>query len=248
MVRARFMGSPKPVSASTRDGRSVIRAIWPARLATSGRVVRPMSGRPRSLASTAPEMYTPSKFFSSMSRADSGLNAPGNCRAAPGLSMLRRATRLSAGLTFEYSILEESFRCFRCVDVTGLGDDVELVEFTWLQFIEALDGIQEASDFGFFDDAFGKHAEFADVLLTTKWTSAQWVGVGNGDVVGDDGAIFHGDLYRTAEGLFVEVQRVVAASPFRIFYGRDLMPQFNGVFTLCTLWSIRINVVPCAIL
>src|SRR5699024_141878 len=80
------------------------------------------------------------------------------------------------------------------------------------------------------------------------WTRTQWVGVGDGDVVGDDGAIFHGDLYRTAEGLFVEVQRVVAASPFRIFYGRDLVPQFNGVFTLRTLWSIRINVVPCAIL
>ena len=49
-VRATFMGSPKPVSASTIAGRSVIRAICPARVATSVSVVRPMSGRPRSLA------------------------------------------------------------------------------------------------------------------------------------------------------------------------------------------------------
>lgn len=55
-VRARLSGSPKPVSASISVGRSVIRAICSPRPATSVSVVRPMSGKPRSAASTAPEM------------------------------------------------------------------------------------------------------------------------------------------------------------------------------------------------
>jgi len=55
-VRATFIGSPNPVSASTSDGRSVIRLICWARAATSVRVVSPMSGRPRSAEITAPEM------------------------------------------------------------------------------------------------------------------------------------------------------------------------------------------------
>jgi hypothetical protein len=55
-VRATFIGSPKPVSASTSDGRSVILAIWPARVATSVSVVSPISGKPRSALITAPEM------------------------------------------------------------------------------------------------------------------------------------------------------------------------------------------------
>ena len=55
MVRAADMGSPKPVSASTSTGKSVARAICPVRCATSVKVVRPISGRPKSLASTAPE-------------------------------------------------------------------------------------------------------------------------------------------------------------------------------------------------
>ena len=55
MVRAADMGSPKPVSASTITGRLVARAIWRERAATSVSVVKPMSGRARSLASTAPE-------------------------------------------------------------------------------------------------------------------------------------------------------------------------------------------------
>ena len=55
-VRATFIGSPKPVSASTRVGRSLMRLIWWARWATSVSVVSPMSGRPSSAAMTAPEM------------------------------------------------------------------------------------------------------------------------------------------------------------------------------------------------
>jgi hypothetical protein len=55
-VRATFIGSPNPVSASTRLGSAVTRAICPARPATSVRVVSPMSGSPRSAERTAPEM------------------------------------------------------------------------------------------------------------------------------------------------------------------------------------------------
>ncbi len=104
-VRATFMGSPKPVSASTMAGRSVMRAICPARVATSVSVVRPMSGRPRSLASTAPEMYTPpAKPFSSISRAESGLNAPGNCWMVPDARSSRSLMRFCSGVILEYSI------------------------------------------------------------------------------------------------------------------------------------------------
>ncbi len=56
IVRATFIGSPNPVSASMIAGSSVIRAICCPRPATSVSVVRPMSGRPRSALSTAPEM------------------------------------------------------------------------------------------------------------------------------------------------------------------------------------------------
>ena len=55
-VRATFIGSPNPVSASTIVGRSVMREICRVRPATSVSVVRPMSGSPRSALSTAPEM------------------------------------------------------------------------------------------------------------------------------------------------------------------------------------------------
>ncbi|RZS68826.1 hypothetical protein EV187_1264 [Agromyces ramosus] len=55
-VRATFIGSPKPVSASMIAGSSVMRAICLPRPATSVSVVSPMSGRPRSAESTAPEM------------------------------------------------------------------------------------------------------------------------------------------------------------------------------------------------
>ena len=48
IVRATFIGSPKPVSASMIAGSSVIRAICCPRPATSVSVVSPMSGSPRS--------------------------------------------------------------------------------------------------------------------------------------------------------------------------------------------------------
>src|SRR5699024_1600370 len=115
--------------------------------------------------------------------------------------------------------LEESFRGFRSVDVTGFCDDVELVEFTWLQLIKALDGVQEPGNFGFFDDAFGKHAEFTDVLFSLKGTSAQRVGVCNRNVVSNYRAVLHGDLCRSIEGFFVKVQCVVAAGPLWVFNG-----------------------------
>jgi len=54
-VRAAFIGSPNPVSASTSDGSAVTRAICCARPATSDRVVSPMSGSPRSAEITAPD-------------------------------------------------------------------------------------------------------------------------------------------------------------------------------------------------
>ena len=54
-VRAALIGSPNPVSASIKVGRSVTPAICPPRVLTSVRVVSPMSGRPRSAASTAPD-------------------------------------------------------------------------------------------------------------------------------------------------------------------------------------------------
>jgi hypothetical protein len=54
-VRAAFIGSPNPVSASTSDGRLVTRAICCARPATSVSVVSPMSGSPRSAEITAPD-------------------------------------------------------------------------------------------------------------------------------------------------------------------------------------------------
>ncbi|CPU65698.1 Uncharacterised protein [Mycobacteroides abscessus] len=107
-VRATFIGSPKPVSASTSAGRSVTRAICCERPATSVRVVRPMSGRPRSADSTAPDTYTPSKPLSWIRRADSGLNAPGSRSGSPVVaaasSAARNARRLSDGVTWLYSI------------------------------------------------------------------------------------------------------------------------------------------------
>src|SRR5690606_13307083 len=88
------LGSPNPVSASTRVGRSVTRAICPARSATSVRVVSPMSGSPRSAESTAPDTYTPSNPLSWTRRADSGLNAPGRRSTSPEASDSRNARRL----------------------------------------------------------------------------------------------------------------------------------------------------------
>src|SRR5699024_11055706 len=104
MVRATFIGSPKPVSASTIVGRSLIRAICPARVATSGNVVSPMSGSPRSAASTAPETYTPSKPCSAISRADSGFIAPGNRSSSPVASASRSRRRLAAAEVVACSI------------------------------------------------------------------------------------------------------------------------------------------------
>src|SRR5699024_3820866 len=104
MVRAAFIGSPKPVSASTIVGRSLIRAICPARVATSVSVVSPMSGSPRSAASTAPETYTPSKPCSAISRADSGFIAPGNRSSSPVASASRSWRRLAAAEVVACSI------------------------------------------------------------------------------------------------------------------------------------------------
>ena len=55
MVRAAFIGSPNPVSASINVGRSVTDAICAPRAVTSVSVVKPMSGSPRSADNTAPE-------------------------------------------------------------------------------------------------------------------------------------------------------------------------------------------------
>ncbi len=98
------MGSPNPVSASTMAGRSVTRAICPARWATSVSVVSPMSGSASSLASTAPEMYRPWKPCSSTNFAEIGVYAPGNWTAAPGCSSSRSRTRFCAAVSVEYSI------------------------------------------------------------------------------------------------------------------------------------------------
>src|SRR5699024_2462259 len=144
--------------------------------------------------------------------------------------------------------LEESLRGIGWVDVARFGDDVELVEFTSLQFIQSRHSVEEASNLGFFDDALCQDAEFIDVLVTTKWTSTQRVGVGDGNFVFDDCAILQSDLDRPTEGLFVEIQRVVATGPFWIFDGRNFVPQFDGVWTLCAFWRIGIDVVPGAIL
>ena len=96
MVRAADMGSPKPVSASTSTGRSVARAMWPERWATSVRVVSPMSGKPRSLAKTAPDTYTPPKPPTSwIRRAVSGLNAPGRVVMVALSSEQRKSARFS---------------------------------------------------------------------------------------------------------------------------------------------------------
>ena len=54
-VLATFIGSPKPVSASTMVGRVVTRLICPERSETSDSVVSPMSGSPNSADMTAPD-------------------------------------------------------------------------------------------------------------------------------------------------------------------------------------------------
>jgi hypothetical protein len=46
-------------------------------------------------------MYTPAKPFSSISRAESGLNAPGNWAMVPEPSSSRNRTRFSSGVVLE---------------------------------------------------------------------------------------------------------------------------------------------------
>ncbi|GAA2719191.1 hypothetical protein CAE01nite_08250 [Cellulomonas aerilata] len=81
-----------------------MRAICRLRVATSVAVVSPTSGSPRSAEITAPEMYTPSKPFSSMSRADSGLKAPGKRSSPPPASPDRSVARFWAAVEVAYSI------------------------------------------------------------------------------------------------------------------------------------------------
>src|SRR5688572_9208379 len=243
-LRATFMGSPKPVSASTMAGRSVMRAICPARVATSVSVVSPMSGRPRSLASTAPEMYTPAKPFSSISRAESGLNAPGNCAMVPEPRIFRSLMRFCSGVVLEYSTLEQPLRCRAEVDDAGGGGDVQLVKFTGRQFREAFDGGEEPCDFVLLHEAGGQGAELVDVLLPGERPGAQRVRVRDRDLVPDHGPVGQGDLHRAAEGLLGDVEGVVAAGPFRILHGGDFLPQLHGVGAGGAFGGVGVHVVP----
>src|SRR5512133_82473 len=96
---------------------------------------------------------------------------------------------------------EESLRCRRQVDDAGGGGDVELVQLTGGELGEAFDGGQEPFDLGFLHQPRGEGAELVDVLLAGERPGAEGVGVGDGDLVGDDGAVLERDLHRAAESL-----------------------------------------------
>src|SRR5690606_20687381 len=147
----------------------------------------------------------PSNSFSPISFAESGLNAPGNWRAAPGVSILRSARRLAAGVLVEYNMLEQALRCGRCVDDALCGLDVQLVQFACSQVFKVFCGRDEAVDFRVVHQAGGQGAELVDVLLAGERTGTQWVRVGYGDLIGDHGAVVQGDLNRAAEGLLRDI-------------------------------------------
>ena len=98
------------------------------------------------------------------------------------------------------------------------------------------------------DEPGGQGAELVDVLLAGERPGAQRVRVGDGDLVGDDGAVGQRDLHAAAEGLLGDVQRVVAAGPLRVLHGGDLVPQRHGVRAGGALRGVGVDVVPGAVL
>src|SRR4051794_26345204 len=140
----------------------------------------------------------PAKPFSSISRAESGLNAPGNWAMVPEASSSRSSTRFCSGVTLEYSTLEQPLRRRGEVDDAGRGGYVQLIKFADRQLREAFDGGKEPFDFVLFHQAGGEGAELGDVLLAGEWPGAEWVGVGHRDLVPDDSAVGEGDFHGAA--------------------------------------------------
>lgn len=127
------------------------------------------------------------------------------------------------------------------MDLRGLGQHVlgegdgELVELAGVQGQGVLRGLEEAVLLLLVDQALGQGAELVDVLVPGEGVRAQRVGVGDGQLVLEDGAVLEGDDGLGAEGLLVGVGGVVAAGPLRVLDGGDLVPQLDGLRTVRTL-------------
>ncbi len=126
--------------------------------------------------------------------------------------------------------------------------DVQLVQLAGGQFGQALGGGEEPLDLVLGHEAGGEGAELVDVLLAGERPGAERVGVGDGDLVGDDGAVGQGDLDGAAEGLLGDVQGVVAAGPLRVLDRGDLVPQLHGVRPGGAFRGVGVHVVPGAVL
>src|SRR5690606_32621617 len=82
----------------------------------------------------------------------------------------------------------------------GGGGEVQVPDAVHVQRLEAAGQVEEAVLLGGGDDALGERAELRDVLLAREGPGAAGVGVGDGELVGDDRAVLERDLDPAAEG------------------------------------------------
>src|SRR5699024_3337430 len=153
-------------------------------------------------------MYTPGKPFSWISATDSGVKAPGNGRAAPGVSNARRSRRFCEGSSSN-TASEESLRPGQEVHRSAHGPDVQSPQLTGREVRQVRRRVQEPFDLAVVDDPLGEGTELAHVLLAGEGPGTLGVSVGDRDLILDHCAVGQGDDDRAAEGLLREVQRMV---------------------------------------
>src|ERR1035441_10170326 len=170
------MGSPKPVSASMMAGRLVTRAMARPRWATSLRVVRPTSGRARSADRTAPETYTPSKPWRSISSETSGEKAPGNrsslpvCRAARNSVRFWEADLEVKSMSENAALIAGGASKFLCGE-----REVEGAKFGSQEVRQSLHRVKELPALLFPNQIFSEGLELANIAGPRQRVRTQWI-------------------------------------------------------------------------
>jgi hypothetical protein len=104
------MGSPKPVSASTMRGQVGHPGDLPGAGGHLGERGQADVRQSQVVGEDGAGDVDPGKPLSSISRAESGLNAPGNCWMLPEARSSRNRIRFCSGVDLRVQHLEESLR------------------------------------------------------------------------------------------------------------------------------------------
>ena len=183
------------------DGRLVAQAIWPPRAATSVNVVSPMSGRPgrpRARHRDVDALETDVLDELGAQWGEGTRPALQDTGVQPGAQRLRLSVSVTAE---EKRSIRRSLADLGCGGQhRPLDDDVECAAPTGGDIGQTRGGVEEPLLLRGVDDPVGESGELLLVLFAGEWASTERVGVGDGELVGDDRAVLHSDDRAGTEG------------------------------------------------